>query len=78
MTINKSKEGEEVPYEDQKEMFRTAFNTFLNGTYEEFDLMEEHMAEVCIEELERFTETVNFESDINLEDLDDPHDDEEE
>lgn len=77
MTTNKSKEGEEVPYEDQKEMFRTAFNTFLNGTYEEYDLMEEHMAEVCLEELERFTETVNFDSDINLDDLDDDEEDEE-
>lgn len=66
-----SEEGEVVPYEEQKEMFRKAFNVFLTGTYEEYDLMEEHMAEVCIEELEKFTEsTVVFDSEIDLDDED--------
>jgi hypothetical protein len=71
MTTNKSKEGEPVPYDDQKEMFRNAFNTFLNGTYEEYDLMDDHMVEICVEELERFSETtVVFDSEIDLDILD--------
>lgn len=72
MTTNKSDGGEPVPYDEQKEMFRNAFNVFLTGTYEEYDLMEEHMAEVCVQELEKFTDsTVVFDSDIDLEDLED-------
>ena len=65
-------EAEVIPYEEQKEMFRSAFKQFLNGTYEEYDLMEEHMGEVIIEELEDFIDgTVVFDSDINLDDIED-------
>ena len=70
MTTNKSDGGEPVPYDEQKEMFRNAFNVF-PGTYEEYDLMEEHMAEVCVQELNFTDSTVVFDSDIDLEDLED-------
>ena len=68
-------EPEVIPYEEQKEMFRSAFKQFLNGTYEEYDLMEEHMGEVIVEELEDFIDgTVVFDSEINLDDLEDESD----
>ena len=52
-------------------MFRSAFKQFLNGTFEEYDLMEEHMGEIMVEEIETFVDaTVVFDSEIDLEDID--------
>lgn len=66
-----SEDIEPIPYEDQKNMFRSAFKQFLNGTFEEYDLMEEHMGEIMVEEIETFVDaTVVFDSEIDLEDID--------
>ena len=54
-----SEEGEPV-HRGRKKCLK-AFNVFLTGTYEEYDLMEEHMAEVCVG-VEKFTESTVFDS----------------
>lgn len=66
----------EIPYQDQREQFEKTFALFLDNIYEEFDLIDDDIALVCIEVLKkRLTTTVDFEAEFEIEDDEDDEDD---